>query len=59
LPAFETLRAYVFDVNVAVTLRAVLIVTEHAPVPVQAPLQPLKLEPAEAVGVSATTVPEL
>jgi len=59
VPVFVTPTVYGFSVNVAVTLRAALIVTEHAPVPVQAPLQPLKVEPAEAEGVSATTVPEL
>src|SRR3954467_13589438 len=33
-----------FAVKVAVTLRAALIVTWHAPVPVQSPLQPAKAE---------------
>ena len=41
----------------ALTDSAELIVTEQAPVPVQAPLQPLNTEPTLAVGVSVTTVP--
>jgi hypothetical protein len=43
---------------VAVTLLAAFIVTEHvAAVPVQAPLQLVKLLPAAALAVSVTTVP--
>jgi len=40
--------------KVAVTDCAAFIVTEHVPVPVQAPLQPVKAEPAAAVAVSVT-----
>jgi hypothetical protein len=44
--------------NVAVTVSAALMVTEHALVPVQpAPLQPAKVEPSAAVAASATTWP--
>src|SRR5262245_23315514 len=45
--------------NVAVTARAWLIVTEQVPVPVHAPLQPVKAEPVLAAAVSVTTVPLL
>jgi hypothetical protein len=42
----------------ALTVRLVLIVTEHGwVVPVQAPVHPVKEEPAFAVAVSETTVP--
>ena len=47
------------SVNVAVTDLAAFMVTLHAPVPVHAPLQPAKKDPASTVGVSATGVPEL
>ena len=43
--------------NVAVTLRAALIVTTQLPVPVHAPLQPAKLLPEFDVAVSVTSVP--
>jgi len=45
------------SVNVAVTLAFADSVTTHAPVPVQAPDQPVNTEPAVAVGVSVTIVP--
>jgi hypothetical protein len=44
-------------VKVAVTARAVLIVTVQPPVPLQAPLQPLKTQPLVAVAVKVTFVP--
>src|SRR5882724_5497059 len=44
-------------VNVAVTPRAALIVMLQAPVPVQLPLQPLKIEPAAGAAVKVTAVP--
>ena len=43
--------------KVAVTLRAASIVTLHVPVPVQAPLQPAKIQPALGVAARITTVP--
>jgi hypothetical protein len=56
-PSFATVNGYVESVNLAFTDLAALIVTEHAPVPVQAPLHPAKVDPAPAVAVSVTTVP--
>jgi hypothetical protein len=47
------------SVKVAVTLLAVSIVTLHAPLPVQAPDQPLNWKPAAGVAVNVTTVPAL
>src|SRR6185503_13290990 len=49
----------VCKVNVAVTFRAWLIVTTHAPLPVQSPLHCVKDEPLPTVGVSVTGVPLL
>jgi phage tail protein X len=43
--------------KVAVTDSAALMTTEHAPVPVQAPLQPAKAEPVVALAVSVTVTP--
>src|SRR5207249_1724118 len=43
--------------KVAVTDVAALSVTVHVPVPVQPPLQPLKIEPAAGVAVKVTGVP--
>ena len=43
--------------NVAVTLRAVVIDTQQAQVPVQAPLQPSKVDPVAGVAVSETNGP--
>ena len=43
--------------NAAVTDRLSLIVTLHELVPEQAPLQPVKLEPAAGVAESVTSVP--
>ncbi len=58
-PAFVTVKAYVVMVllKVAVTLRAAVIDTAQVPVPVQAPLQPAKVEPLAAAAVSVTEVP--
>jgi len=43
--------------KVAVTALAALMVTEHVPVPVQAPDQLAKVEPVPAAAVNVTTVP--
>ncbi len=45
--------------KVAVTFFAVLSVREHAPVPVQSPLQPAKVLPLTGVAVSVTGAPLL
>jgi hypothetical protein len=45
-------------VRVAVTVRACVIETVHAPEPEQSPDQPAKLEPASAAAVSVTLVPD-
>jgi hypothetical protein len=45
------------ELNVAVTALAALMVTLQLPVPVQAPLQPAKVDPVAAVSVKVTTVP--
>ena len=58
VPALVTVRVG-FRVKVAVTDFAALMVTWQAPVPVQAPLQPVKVDPALAALVRVTTVPEL
>ena len=41
----------------APTLLASVIETVHVPVPVQAPVQPVKVEPVSGVAVSVTDVP--
>ena len=55
-PVLETVRVEVLSVNVAVTDLAAVMVTWQAPVPEQAPLHPVKVEPVEAVAVRVTTV---
>src|SRR5262245_60524810 len=45
-----------YGTNAAVTLWFEFMVTWHRPVPLQAPPQPLNVEPAAAVAVSVTTV---
>jgi hypothetical protein len=45
------------ELKVAVTASVADIVTLQPPVPLQAPLQPAKVDPAAAVWVSTTTVP--
>ena len=60
MPALATVSATGSSANVAVTDFAALIETTHvAAVPVQAPLQPVKLEPAAAAAVSVTFVPSV
>jgi hypothetical protein len=63
VPLLVTVRLWVtwlaWIANVAVTLRAVVMLTVHVPVPLQpAPLQPVKVAPVPAAGVRVTTVPE-
>ena len=58
VPAFATLREKVaMALNVAVTARACVIDTVQVPVPVQAPLQPVKVELLATAAVSVTTAP--
>jgi hypothetical protein len=59
VPLFATVRLYVVGVvvNVAVTLLAASSVTKQLPVPVHAPLQPVKVEPVAGVALNATLVP--
>ena len=45
------------SMNVAITLLAASIVTSQLAVPLQAPLQSVKLEPVSAVAIKVTTVP--
>ena len=57
VPALLSVNAKVWVIKVAVTERAALMVTEQeAAVPVHAPLQPLKVEPAAGVAVNVTAV---
>jgi hypothetical protein len=58
VPAFVTLRVYRILVNFAVTVAAAFIVTVHVPVPVHAPLQPVKVDAPAGEAVSVTTVPD-
>ena len=59
VPAKLTVNGKVAVLNVAVTDWAAFIVTLHAPVPMQAPVQPAKVDPEPAAAVSVTTVPLL
>lgn len=59
VPAFATERLKVCKSKIAVTDFAASIVTTHVPAPVQAPLQPVKMEPAEAVAAKVTEAPAL
>jgi hypothetical protein len=57
VPDFETVKLNIWSVKIAVTSRAWVIVTLQVPVPVQAPLQPAKVEPVAGVAVRVTGVP--
>ena len=59
VPASATVSAYWLRVNVAVTLRAWFIGTEHAPLPEHAPAQLVNVEPVAALAVSTTVVPSV
>src|SRR5262245_65475286 len=56
-PVLLSVSAKLWTAKVAVTDCAALIVTLQVPVPVQAPLQPVKVEPAAGVAARVTTVP--
>src|SRR5262249_33323674 len=55
-PTLFTVRTKVGTVKLAVTVLPALIVTTQDPVPAQAPLQPVKMEPVAAVALSVTTM---
>jgi hypothetical protein len=58
VPELVTVSEYVdWSANVAVTEVFALSVTEQAPVPLHAPLQPVKVEPVAGVAVRVTAVP--
>jgi hypothetical protein len=57
VPVVLTVSATVCRVNAAVTLWAWLMLTVHDPAPVQAPLQPVKVEPASGIASRVTLVP--
>jgi hypothetical protein len=60
LPVLLMLRGYLFSVKVAVTDLAADMVTTQVPVPEHpSPLQPVKVEPVDAVGVNVTIVPDI
>ena len=56
VPDLATVRSYLFKVKAAVTDFAAVMVTEQVPVPVQAPLQPVKVEPVDGAAVKVTAV---
>ena len=58
LPIFETVSVKVSSVNVAVTLRPPVIVSMQGEVPVQAPLQPVNVEPVAGVAINVSGVPQ-
>jgi hypothetical protein len=57
VPVLLTERSLVMRAKLAVTDRAALIDTVQFPVPLQAPLQPVKVDPAAGVGVRVTRRP--
>src|SRR5215471_14102389 len=52
-----SVKVVVATLKVAVTVRAAVIVTLQAPVPLQLPPQPANVEPVDADALSVTTVP--
>lgn len=57
VPALVKFSEKACTANVAVTERAALMVTTHDPVPLHAPLQPVKSDPVAGAAVSVTEVP--
>ena len=57
VPVLLAERVKTCRAKLAVTDRAALIVTVQAPVPVHAPLQPLKIDPDAALARRVTGVP--
>jgi hypothetical protein len=57
LPCFDTTRLTLCAANVAVTDLLALMDTAHVPVPVHAPLQPVKVDPVTGVAVNVIEVP--
>ena len=59
-PSFLTVRLLeiVFKVKLAFRNLFSLMVTQHTPVPVQAPLQPEKVDPGEGEAVNLSSIPE-
>jgi hypothetical protein len=59
VPALLTVsvNVVVWRVKVAATVVGAFIVTVQGPVPVQPPLQPVKVDPLAALAVRVTTVP--
>src|SRR5262249_60549175 len=58
-PSLFTVRTKVGTVKLAVTVWPALMVTTQDPVPAQAPLQPVKMEPVGAVALRVTPTLEL
>ena len=56
VPDLATVRLYWFRVKAAVTDFAAVMVTVQALVPVQAPLQPVKVDPVDGAAVKVTEV---
>lgn|SRR5262249_34334490 len=56
-PCFVTTRLNPCGAKVAVTDLLLVMDTEHVPVPVHTPLQPVKVDPAAAVAVKFTEAP--
>jgi len=57
VPALVTFSAWVVVAKVAVTFRSAVMVTVQAPVPLQAPPQPVKVDPAGGVAARPTVAP--